>query len=218
MGQQRSLPHSAIDENGKYPLADVLDFTKATRLFDLADTLGLIVPPLIAAGVPHEVIGGLAVLLQVEQAKARATLLPSNPSVVAHNVDLLVDPADLPRLQQIAQEQGFHCRRHAGLEVICLPGIPTWHNVVHVVCSGEKVCPEQVEPHPPPRPVPARFLGVEVRVVPVADLVRMKLSAYRDKDRVHIRNLDAAGLITREVENALLPELEARLRHIRSTA
>jgi hypothetical protein len=59
--------------------------------------------------------------------------------------------------------------------------------------------------------------GEEVFVAPVVDLVTMKLSSYRDKDRVHIRSLDAAGLITQEVKNKLAPELAARLQHIRET-
>jgi hypothetical protein len=45
----------------------------------------------------------------------------------------------------------------------------------------------------------------------------MKLSSYRDKDRVHVRGMDAAGLITRDVENGLSNELLARLGNIRET-
>jgi hypothetical protein len=54
-------------------------------------------------------------------------------------------------------------------------------------------------------------------VISVAGLVRMKLTSYRDKDRVHIRSLDAAGLLTNEIEFQLAPELAARLQHIRET-
>jgi len=45
----------------------------------------------------------------------------------------------------------------------------------------------------------------------------MKLSSWRDKDRVHVRGMDAAGLITREVEEGLSVELQARLRNVRET-
>ena len=45
----------------------------------------------------------------------------------------------------------------------------------------------------------------------------MKLSSFRDKDRVHIRSMDAAGLITAEVETGLPSELGSRLRHVRET-
>ena len=59
--------------------------------------------------------------------------------------------------------------------------------------------------------------GKEVMVAPVADLVRMKLSSFRDKDRVHVRSMDAARLITPDVEKNLTPELAARLKHVRET-
>ena len=77
--------------------------------------------------------------------------------------------------------------------------------------------PNQAMPNPPIRPEKKSILGVPVFIIPVADLLRMKLSAHRDKDRVHIRSMDAAGLITAEIESALPVELQARLRHIRET-
>jgi hypothetical protein len=66
-------------------------------------------------------------------------------------------------------------------------------------------------------PEKKRIHGGEVMVVPVADLVRMKLSAFRDKDRVHVRSMDAAGLIKPEVESSLSGELLTRLQHVRET-
>jgi hypothetical protein len=45
----------------------------------------------------------------------------------------------------------------------------------------------------------------------------MKLNSYRDKDRVHVRAMDAVGLITPVVEEALPADLHSRLQHIRST-
>jgi len=90
-------------------------------------------------------------------------------------------------------------------------------NAVHLLFSGEKVRPNQATPNPPIQPEKKSLLGAEVFIIPVADLVQMKLSAYRDKDRVQIRSMDAAGLITSEVESALPVELKARLQHIRET-
>ena len=87
---------------------------------------------------------------------------------------------------------------------------------VHLHFSGEKVKPDQ-EPNPPLAPERLTVYGKEVAVVPVSDLVRMKLNSYRDKDRVHVRGLDAAGLITPEVEKALPANLQSRLQHIRDT-
>jgi hypothetical protein len=45
----------------------------------------------------------------------------------------------------------------------------------------------------------------------------MKLVSYRLKDRVHIQDMDAAGLVTPEIEAALPPELRRRLEEIRAT-
>jgi hypothetical protein len=54
-------------------------------------------------------------------------------------------------------------------------------------------------------------------VAPVADLVRMKLTSFRLKDKVHIQDLDGVGLITPEIE-AQLPEfLRQRLAEVRAS-
>jgi hypothetical protein len=37
------------------------------------------------------------------------------------------------------------------------------------------------------------------------------------KDQVHIKSMDAAGLITPEVEAKLAPELSVRLKNVRET-
>ena len=54
-------------------------------------------------------------------------------------------------------------------------------------------------------------------MIPVSDLVQMKLSNYRDIDRVHVRDLEEVGLITAEVEGLLPFGLRERLRKVRST-
>ena len=58
--------------------------------------------------------------------------------------------------------------------------------------------------------------GVDVCVIPVPDLVQMKLSNNRDIDRVHVRDLDSVGLITSEVAATLPPVLRDRLEDIRN--
>jgi hypothetical protein len=87
---------------------------------------------------------------------------------------------------------------------------------VHLVFSGESVKANQ-EPNPLIAPEQILVYGKGVSVVPVADLVRMKLNAWRDKDRVHVRAMDEVGLITPEVEGNLSPELRSRLHHVRET-
>jgi hypothetical protein len=55
-----------------------------------------------------------------------------------------------------------------------------------------------------------------VLLAPVVDLVRMKLTSYRLKDRVHVQDLDAVGLVTSEVEAQLSEPLRERLREVRA--
>ena len=54
-------------------------------------------------------------------------------------------------------------------------------------------------------------------IAPVADLVRMKLTSYRLKDRVHIQDLDGVGLITPEIEAQLPEPLRHRLAEVRAS-
>jgi len=180
------------------------------RLFDLAGILHKVTRPLMAEGVPHELIGGLAVLVHVEEA---------NPehSTLTRDVDLMIRRSDLERVREIGARHGFRFRHTAGLDMLLYGETNSARNAVHLLFSGEKVRPNQTTPNPPIQPEKKSILGVEVFIIPVADLVQMKLSAYRDKDRVHIRSMDAAGLITAEVEGTLPVELQARLRHTRET-
>lgn len=180
------------------------------RLFDLAGILHKITGPLMAEHVPHELIGGLAVLVHVEAAD------PEH-STLTRDVDLMIRRSDLERVREIAARHGFRFRHTAGLDMLLYGDTTSARNAVRLLFSGEKVRPNQVTANPPIQPEKKSLLGTEVFVIPVADLVLMKLSAFRDKDRVHIRSMDAAGLITAEVERALPVELQERLQHVRET-
>jgi hypothetical protein len=56
-----------------------------------------------------------------------------------------------------------------------------------------------------------------ILIAPVADLVRMKLTSFRLKDKVHIQDLDGVGLITPEIEQGLSEPLRQRLAEVRAT-
>ena len=45
----------------------------------------------------------------------------------------------------------------------------------------------------------------------------MKLISYREKDRVHVRDMDSVGLITAEMESPLSDLLRQRRAQIRAT-
>ena|SRR5271165_4211814 len=180
------------------------------RLFELVGVLHKITEALAAEGIPHEVIGGLAVLIHVEEADPTQTAL-------TRDVDLMVDRADLERIKAAAAKNGFRFRHAAGLDMLLYGSTESAKNAVHLIFSGEKVRANQAVANPPVHPEIKIVHGREVLVIPVADLVRMKLSSFRDKDRVHVRSMDSAGLITAEAVKGLPQELQARLQHVRDT-
>jgi len=187
---------------------EVVNLVFEERLFNLAGILQKIADPLTAAGIPYEVVGGLAVLIHVEEAD------PTH-SVLTRDADILVDRSNLERLIAVAESHGFRFRHAAGVDMLLYAEKAI--NAVRLLFTGEKVKASQLVPNPPLAPERRMIKGQEVCVVPVADLVRMKLSANRDKDRVHIRSLDAAGLITPEIKRGLPESLRARLQQVRNT-
>jgi hypothetical protein len=180
------------------------------RLFALVGTLERIAAPLASAGIPYELIGGGAVMVLVNRV---------DPSAVRNtkDLDIMVDRADLARIKETASLHGFEFRHAAGLDMLLPPGETRARNAVHLVYAGEKARPSQAAPNPRLRPERLSIHGVEVAVIPVRDLVEMKLSNNRDIDRVHVRDLDAVGLVTAEVEASLPATLQVRLREIRSS-
>lgn len=187
---------------------EVANLVFEERLFNLVDILQKIAGPFEAAGIPYEVVGGLAVLIHVEEAD-------STHSVLTRDVDVLISRSDLDRAVVTAESQGFRFRHAAGVDMLLYGDKAV--NAIHLLFSGEKVRAAQATPHPPVAPEHKTIHGEHVPVAPVADLVQMKLSANRDKDRVHLRSLDAACLITPEIERGLPEELRARLCQVRET-
>jgi hypothetical protein len=180
------------------------------RLFGLVGVLHRIADALTSDDIPYEVVGGLAVLIHVEAAS------PEHSSLT-RDVDLMVHRSDLARIQEAAAKSGFRFRHAAGIDMLIYGEAESAKNAVHLIFSGEKVRPAYSTPAPPIEPERMQIHGKEVMVIPVVDLVRMKLTSYRDKDRVHIRSMDAAGLITSAVEELLPPELLSRLTQTRET-
>jgi|SRR5690348_2365059 len=187
---------------------EVVNLMFEERLFDLVGVLQKIVEPLDAAHIGYEIIGGLAVLIHVEDAD------PSQ-AVLTRDVDILIGRSDLNRVIAAAESRGFEFRHAAGVDMLLFGGKIV--NPVHLLYSGERVKQSQILPHPPVAPERKTVKGQSLCVVNVADLVRMKLSANRDKDRVHIRSLDAARLITPEIERGLPEALKTRLEQVRET-
>src|SRR5437773_9695590 len=182
-------------------------------LFTLLETVAVL---LGREEIPYEVIGGMAVMVHVERIDNSAV---RNTKAV----DLMIHRGDLEKIKEVAGQHGFTFRHAAGVDML-LPSGETKAisqrnavslNAVHLIFSGEKTNSKQEVPNPALRPEHLSVHGVEVAVIPVLDLVSMKLVNNRDIDRVHIRDMDSVGLITADIEKALSPMLHVRLGEIR---
>ena len=178
--------------------------------FGLVDVLPKITDTLNTQHIPHELIGGLAVRIYVEEANSEHTSL-------TRDVDVIVNRSDLERIKETASKEGLRFSDAAGVDMLIYGPTESAGNAVHLVFSGEKVRPTQATPNPPIRPDLKHVHGKDVLVIPLLHLIRMKLSSNRLKDQVHIKSMDAAGLITSGAEATLTPELAARLKHVRET-
>ena len=56
-----------------------------------------------------------------------------------------------------------------------------------------------------------------IYIAPVRDILIMKLTSFRLKDKVHVQDLDGVGLITPEMEASLPDVLRERLAEVRAT-
>lgn len=174
------------------------------QLFDVIDRLAR---ALAQAGIEYRMVGGVAVFLHVHERDplaARST----------RDLDIAVERRDLERIIAAVRPLGLEHRHAAGVDMLVDADEPRARSAVHLVFVGEKVRPEYLEPVPG-FSTPARTTE-GVLLAPIEDLVRMKLTSFRLRDRVHLKDMDAVGLITSAVEAALPGALRERLRDVRT--
>lgn len=159
------------------------------------------------ANVPYAVIGGNAVAEWVGRA---------DPAAVRNtqDVDILIRRADLDAAKAVLAAAGFLYEQVAGVDMFLDGPDAMPRDAVHVIFAGEKVRAGD--------PVPAADVtetesGVSFRVLSLEALVRMKLTANRRKDQVHIQDLIGVGLVDASWPARFPPELAARLQHILDT-
>jgi len=159
-----------------------------------------------AARVPYAVIGGNAVaawVATIDEGAVRNT----------RDVDILLDRDNIDAASTALQTVGFHRDEAIGITVFLdgADGLPS--QGLHVIWADEKVrehdacaAPKSDQTH-----------DIEGKqIVDLLALIRMKLVAHRDKDRVHIRDMIGVGLIDESWVNRLAdwPELASRLRQL----
>lgn len=186
-------------------LVNTLFENRVEQLYDVTVRLAL---ALEKAGIPYQVIGGFAVFSHVEAVDPLAARL-------TRDVDITVDRRQLREIAEAVEPAGFRYRHVAGVNMLVDAQEPKARSAVHMVFANEKVRAEYVDSVPgishPERSARGYWIA------PVADLVRMKLTSFRLRDKVHIQDLDAARLITREIEAGLGVLLQNRLAEVRAS-
>ena len=156
------------------------------------------------AGIPYCVAGGNAVaawVARVDRAAVRNT----------QDVDILVRRADLDRITVALEAAGFV--RATVMDVVCFIDGPRGspRDAVHLLFANEKVR----ESYPvPTADVTEQEQADDYCIASLEALVRMKLNAFRDKDKTHLRDLISLSLIDASWLQRLVPEHAARLQQL----
>jgi hypothetical protein len=161
-------------------------------------------------GIRYAVVGGNAVaawVSRVDVAAVRNT----------RDVDILLRREDMDRARAALEAAGFVHRRVASLGKAAAMDVfldgpeAKVRDAVHILWAGEKTLPDALEPTPElGHTEPAD--GFEL--IPLEDLVRMKLISFRDKDRMHLRDLTSVGLLDESWPARFSPLLGERLQKI----
>ena len=156
------------------------------------------------AGVPYAVAGGNAVAEWVARADEGAVRN-------TRDVDLLVRRTDLAAARTALEGAGFVYYQLLDVDMFLdgPQGRPS--EAVHILFAGEKVRPEYEHASPD---LDASERAAEFQVATLQALLKMKLIAWRDKDRTHIRDLIGVGLIDVAWPARFPPPLGERLQQL----
>ena len=188
----------------RLPATDVWE-QHLMALDDVSDRLERITHCLDEAEVRYALIGGQAVALWV------ATVDPAAVRTTK-DIDLLLDRNDLPVSRAAARSVEMDYFEILGVGMFIDRGDPNPRHGVHIVWAGEMVRPD--EPVPAPGLEDRETLPGGRHVISVAKLVEMKLTAFRDQDRVHVRDMINVGLIDESLAKRLPAELAERLQQL----
>lgn len=110
----------------------------------------------------------------------------------AQDVDILIRREDFASARAALESVGFVYRHAAALGIFLDGADASPRHGVHLIFACERVRAHEAHANPDvtdSHPAPA------FRVLSLEALVRVKLTAWRDKDRTHLRDLIDVGLI-----------------------
>lgn len=160
------------------------------------------------AGIPYAVVGGNAVaawVATIDDGAVRAT----------KDVDILLRRDDLPRTADVLREVDLEPHEFLGIPMFLDKLKPNPKTGVRVIVANERVL--GYDPYPAPDVQSSVHSPLGFKIIDLHALLIMKLQAYRDVDRVHIRDLISLGLIDERFDAQLSDELRERLNVIRTT-
>lgn len=175
-----------------------------TAVEKVRDRLRRTAQALEQAQIPYAVIGGNAVAAwvgEVDEAAVRNT----------QDVDILLRRADLDRAKVALAQAGFIYRHAASIDMFLDGPNAKARDAVHVIFAGEKVRQEYLLPAPD---VDEMKITATSRVLSLEALLRMKLTSFRLKDRVHILDFIDVGLVDASWCARLPDDLAKRLQSL----
>lgn len=159
------------------------------------------------AGIPYAVVGGNAVaawVSRVDEAAVRNT----------RDVDILLRRSDFPQAIAAMQQAGFVYAETMNVHMFLDGPDASPRDAVHILFAAEKVRSTDICPAPD---VTECDTAGAFHIVELEALVRMKLNAFRDKDRMHLRDLLDLGLLDETWPARFPPELADRLQELLDT-
>jgi hypothetical protein len=159
------------------------------------------------AGIPYAVSGGNAVaawVTRVDESAVRNT----------QDVDILIRRPDFDAVKSALAQVGFVYRHVASLDMFLDGPKARARDAVHIIFACEKVRPEEPVANPD---VTESEPADEYQILTLEALVRIKLTAFRDKDRVHLRDLIDVGLIDADWCKRFPQPLAERLQQLLDT-
>lgn len=155
-------------------------------------------------GVPYSVAGGNAVaawVSRVDETAVRNT----------QDVDIILRRDDLSAARQALERAGFVYRHAASIDMFLDGPDAKARDAVHIVFAREKVRADYATPVPD---VTESEPTETFRLISLDALVRMKLTSFRDKDRVHLRDLIGVGLVDPSWLERVSGSLKLRLEEL----